>query len=284
MVGAWVAGTVEPIHDERPGRVAAVDQGTNSTRLLVAEPDEGGGFEELARDMVITRLGSGRRRDRQARPRGPPAHARGDRPVRPAGAGAPRRTDPCRRDGRGAGCRERGGVRTPGARARRIRARDRQRGGGGAALVPRRHPGLDAPPPFLVLDIGGGSTEFVLGSERPIGRDLDADGERPADRALRPRRPAGGRRPGPDASGRRRAAGRCRARDPGRRCANVRRGGRDVDDRAGDRARARVLRPRTDPPHPPLAGRRRAGVLAAGRDDDRRTGGTPGDGARVAPT
>jgi exopolyphosphatase/guanosine-5'-triphosphate,3'-diphosphate pyrophosphatase len=27
--------------------------------------------------------------------------------------------------------------------------------------------GLDAPPPFLVLDIGGGSTEFVLGSERP---------------------------------------------------------------------------------------------------------------------
>src|SRR5207342_2462021 len=27
--------------------------------------------------------------------------------------------------------------------------------------------GLDDPPPFLVLDIGGGSTEFVLGSERP---------------------------------------------------------------------------------------------------------------------
>jgi len=27
--------------------------------------------------------------------------------------------------------------------------------------------GLDAPPPFLVLDIGGGSTEFVVGSERP---------------------------------------------------------------------------------------------------------------------
>ena len=59
VVGAWVATTVEPIHDERPGRVAAVDQGTNSTRLLVAEPREGGGFEELARDMVITRLGQG---------------------------------------------------------------------------------------------------------------------------------------------------------------------------------------------------------------------------------
>ena len=54
-----MAETVEPIHDERPGRVAAVDQGTNSTRLLVAEPDEAGAFEDLARDMVITRLGQG---------------------------------------------------------------------------------------------------------------------------------------------------------------------------------------------------------------------------------
>ena len=58
-VGAWVAGVVEPIHDERPGRVAAVDQGTNSIRLLVAEPNGEGGFDELARDMVITRLGQG---------------------------------------------------------------------------------------------------------------------------------------------------------------------------------------------------------------------------------
>ena len=58
-VGAWVAGRVEPIHpEERRGRVAAVDQGTNSIRLLVAEPG-GAGFTELARDMVITRLGQG---------------------------------------------------------------------------------------------------------------------------------------------------------------------------------------------------------------------------------
>jgi exopolyphosphatase/guanosine-5'-triphosphate,3'-diphosphate pyrophosphatase len=28
--------------------------------------------------------------------------------------------------------------------------------------------GLDAPAPFLVLDIGGGSTEFVLGTEEPV--------------------------------------------------------------------------------------------------------------------
>jgi len=61
-VGRWVAERVEPIHEEQPaGRVAAIDQGTNSIRLLVVEPSQspGGGSTELARDMVITRLGQG---------------------------------------------------------------------------------------------------------------------------------------------------------------------------------------------------------------------------------
>jgi exopolyphosphatase/guanosine-5'-triphosphate,3'-diphosphate pyrophosphatase len=58
-VGAFVAKRVEPVHDdERGGRVAAVDQGTNSIRLAVAEPRDGA-WIELARDMVITRLGQG---------------------------------------------------------------------------------------------------------------------------------------------------------------------------------------------------------------------------------
>src|SRR5207302_2110360 len=57
-VGAWVAERVEPVHRERE-RVAAVDLGTNSIRLLVAEPADDGGLEELARDMVITRIGRG---------------------------------------------------------------------------------------------------------------------------------------------------------------------------------------------------------------------------------
>jgi exopolyphosphatase / guanosine-5'-triphosphate,3'-diphosphate pyrophosphatase len=39
-------------------RVAAVDLGTNSTRLLVADVD-GGGLEEIARRLTITRLGEG---------------------------------------------------------------------------------------------------------------------------------------------------------------------------------------------------------------------------------
>ena len=61
-VGAWVAEQVEPVHaEQRAGRVAAIDQGTNSIRLLVVEPPTaaGGDPTELARDMVITRLGQG---------------------------------------------------------------------------------------------------------------------------------------------------------------------------------------------------------------------------------
>jgi len=61
-VGAEVAAIVEPVHGSAPrGRVAAIDQGTNSIRLLVVEPsaDDGAEPAELARDMIITRLGQG---------------------------------------------------------------------------------------------------------------------------------------------------------------------------------------------------------------------------------
>ena len=55
-IGAWVAERVEPVHPGAPvHRVAAIDQGTNSIRLLVVDGDG----TELARDMVITRLGQG---------------------------------------------------------------------------------------------------------------------------------------------------------------------------------------------------------------------------------
>jgi exopolyphosphatase/guanosine-5'-triphosphate,3'-diphosphate pyrophosphatase len=59
-VGRWVAEQVEPVHPEedRSGRVAAVDLGTNSIRLLIGAPRDGD-ILELARDMVITRLGQG---------------------------------------------------------------------------------------------------------------------------------------------------------------------------------------------------------------------------------
>ena len=59
VVGRWTAERVEPNHPTEPGgRVAAIDQGTNSTRLLVLEP-RGPDDDplELAREMRITRLG-----------------------------------------------------------------------------------------------------------------------------------------------------------------------------------------------------------------------------------
>ena len=169
-VGAWVAERIEPIHREPPGRVAAIDQGTNSIRLLVAEPLAGGGFEELARDTVITRLGKG---------------------VAETG-GIARETL-----ARTAEVFERYVRRARALHGERIRVgatavlRDASNGAEYERLVERAGAELevlsgereaelsflgattgleDAPvqaPPYLVLDIGGGSTEFVLGAERP---------------------------------------------------------------------------------------------------------------------
>jgi exopolyphosphatase/guanosine-5'-triphosphate,3'-diphosphate pyrophosphatase len=61
VVGASVAQAVEPIHPERevPERIAVVDQGTHSCRLLVVERASDGAIVELANDMVITALGAG---------------------------------------------------------------------------------------------------------------------------------------------------------------------------------------------------------------------------------
>ena len=62
-IGAWVGAQLEktPVHHEKPGRrVAAIDLGTNSIRLLVAKMAEGDtDLHDLARDMVITRIGKG---------------------------------------------------------------------------------------------------------------------------------------------------------------------------------------------------------------------------------
>ncbi len=167
-VGAWVAQRVEPIHDERAGRVAAVDQGTNSIRLIVAEPRDRGEFQELARDMIITRLGQGVDETGRIEP------------------GALERT---------ARVLARYARRARALRAERIRVaatsavRDadnreeferavRDLTGSDLEVITGEQEaalsflgatvGLEAPSPFLVLDIGGGSTEFVLGNEEPI--------------------------------------------------------------------------------------------------------------------
>jgi exopolyphosphatase / guanosine-5'-triphosphate,3'-diphosphate pyrophosphatase len=167
VVGAWVAGTVEPIHDERPGRVAAVDQGTNSTRLLVAEPDEAGGFEDLARDMLITRLGQGVDETGRLAPEALQrtlvvlgrylrrAKALHVERVRVAATAAVR-------DAANAAVFERPVGELAGSPLEIVSGEEEARL---SFLGATR--GLDAPPPFLVLDIGGGSTEFVVGSKDP---------------------------------------------------------------------------------------------------------------------
>jgi exopolyphosphatase/guanosine-5'-triphosphate,3'-diphosphate pyrophosphatase len=60
-VGAWVAREVEPVHPEHTvgQRVAVIDQGTHSCRLLVVERGTDGEPLELASDMIITKLGEG---------------------------------------------------------------------------------------------------------------------------------------------------------------------------------------------------------------------------------
>ncbi|HEX5950756.1 MAG TPA: DUF501 domain-containing protein, partial [Actinomycetota bacterium] len=169
-VGSWVADQVEPIHDEREGRVAAIDQGTNSIRLLVAEPDGRGGFRDLARDMVITRIGEGV-----------------DETGRIAPEALRRTVDQlttfCRRARALHAERIRVGATSAVRDASNREEYERavlEHAGTALEVIDGEHEaalsflgataGLEvegAEPPYLVLDIGGGSTEFVVGDAEP---------------------------------------------------------------------------------------------------------------------
>ena len=170
-IGRWVAEQVEPVHaEERIGRVAAIDQGTNSIRLLVVEPpaEAGGDPTELSRDMVITRLGQGVDRTGRLDPdalrrtvdvlarfcrRARALHA--DR-IRVAATSAVR--DASNRDEFATAVRELAGAELE------VISGERE---AGLSFLGGTH-GLDpsaVPSPYLVIDIGGGSTEFVVGRE-----------------------------------------------------------------------------------------------------------------------
>jgi exopolyphosphatase / guanosine-5'-triphosphate,3'-diphosphate pyrophosphatase len=178
----WLSGGDDPagvivdeeigrrIHGARPrGRVAAIDQGTNSTRLLVLEPREGGEPVEISRDMVITRLGKGvdetglldgdsmelalRAIERFAR-RAFALHIDEDPGLRIGTTSAVR--DATNRDGFLERARERTGVEPELIDGEREAALSFL--GGTRGLHERDGP-------FLVMDIGGGSTEFVYGRE-----------------------------------------------------------------------------------------------------------------------
>jgi exopolyphosphatase / guanosine-5'-triphosphate,3'-diphosphate pyrophosphatase len=170
-VGAWVATEIgeENLHYEKPARrMAAIDLGTNSIRLLVARLTQGQGLlQDLARDMVITRIGQGV--DRTGR----------------IAADALSRTlrvleGYCRR------ARALRAERIHLAATSAVRDASNRDELADAVLLLTGGPmevltgeeeaalsflgatrGLDYPAPYLVLDTGGGSTEFVVGGPEP---------------------------------------------------------------------------------------------------------------------
>ena len=152
-------------------RVAVVDIGTNSTRLLVADVARTARCRARARvDGDAAGRGSGG--ERAARRR---AAGRGCSPRSTAYAAADRRA-PLRGRHRGAHLRgpgRRQRRRVHGRRARALRAgrADAERGRGGARTFPgatavRRARTAEL---VLVIDIGGGSTELVTGRARRLG-------------------------------------------------------------------------------------------------------------------
>ncbi len=169
VVGRWVAERVEPVHGVAPDAVAAaIDQGTNSSRLSVLARS-GDVVVELARDMTITRLGRGvdatGRLDPQALQ---DTEAVLRRYVRRAGAlGATRVVVGATSAIRDAADRDLfvAAVRALTGEDPEVIAGVREAvlsyDGGTRTLEP-------GDGPFLVVDIGGGSTELVLGRE-PAG-------------------------------------------------------------------------------------------------------------------
>jgi exopolyphosphatase/guanosine-5'-triphosphate,3'-diphosphate pyrophosphatase len=154
-------------------RVAAVDIGTNSVRLLVAEVDGSSPRDArvvpLDRRMRITRLGQGVDRTRALAPDAIERTVAVLREYRGVlddlGVGAVRATatsaarDSANRDDFFTAARDALGV-MPELLSGEEEA---ELSFLGATAD------LDAPAPYLVVDIGGGSTEFVLGTDAPTG-------------------------------------------------------------------------------------------------------------------
>ena len=154
-------------------RVAAVDIGTNSTRLLVADVEGRGAdarVSQIQREMRITRLGVGVDADRTLRPEaiertvsvlreyGEIIERLGATRVRAAATSASR------------DARNRDQFFDPATEALRGVRPELLSGEEEAALsFLGATAGLREPTPYLVVDVGGGSTEFVVGTDKPEG-------------------------------------------------------------------------------------------------------------------
>jgi exopolyphosphatase/guanosine-5'-triphosphate,3'-diphosphate pyrophosphatase len=152
------------------GPIASLDLGTNSTRILVARPTEGGGLDILDRRNTITRLGQGVEASGRLAPEAVErtlACLRGYREildrhgverVRVAATSASR--DAANRD------------ELFDAVGTLIGARPELLSGDEEGRLSFRGATGELDPatgPFLVVDIGGGSTEFIVGTDRVEG-------------------------------------------------------------------------------------------------------------------
>jgi exopolyphosphatase / guanosine-5'-triphosphate,3'-diphosphate pyrophosphatase len=147
-------------------RVAAIDVGTNSTRLLVAE-DAPGGFRSIDRRMVITRLGQGVDRRRLLAPEAlertlstiadyaATCGELGVEKIRVTGTSAVR--DAHNREEFFEGVR-----RLTGTEAELLSGEQEA-----AATFLGTLSDLTDTGPVMVVDIGGGSTELIVGSRTP---------------------------------------------------------------------------------------------------------------------
>jgi exopolyphosphatase/guanosine-5'-triphosphate,3'-diphosphate pyrophosphatase len=151
--------------------LAALDLGTNSTRVLIARaaPDRAGGYETLDRRMRITRMGAGVDAHRKLAPDAVDRVLVALREYRAAmdehGVTAVRAV--ATSAARDASNREElfdAVEAVVGARPELLSGDDEARLSFDGATCD-----LDAPGPYLVVDIGGGSTEFVLGHTAPEG-------------------------------------------------------------------------------------------------------------------
>ncbi len=171
-------------------RVAAIDCGTNSIRLLVADVDpDAGTLVDLDRRMEIVRLGEGVDATGRHRARVAGAHVRrraSGTPPSCATLGAERirfvatsaSRDAENRDEFVAGVLARIGV------APEVVSGDEE--ARLSFLGATRGLAAGAEAPYLVVDIGGGSTEFVLGTDEPVAaRSVDVGCVRLTERHLR---------------------------------------------------------------------------------------------------
>jgi exopolyphosphatase / guanosine-5'-triphosphate,3'-diphosphate pyrophosphatase len=163
-------------------RVAAIDCGTNSLRLLIADVDVAGHqLTDVERRMEIVRLGQGVDATGMLAPealeRTLLALAGYARDIRDASVSAVRMVaTSATRDATNAADFSSGVERALGIAPEVITGREEARlsfAGATAELAgPGDGAGLHPDPPYLVVDIGGGSTEFVLGgNEAAEGAD-----------------------------------------------------------------------------------------------------------------